>query len=78
MKYFTILRLHKEYLLASEDVSASMNGRPFQAPPAVGRSLPPARAAELSEDRDIFDSDDDDLPSVRADFWPFKAGKAGD
>jgi hypothetical protein len=56
-----------------------MNGRPFQAPPAVGRSLPPACAAELSEDGDIFDSDDDDdLSSVRADFWPSKAGKAGD
>jgi hypothetical protein len=39
----------------------------FQAPPAVGQPLPPACAAELSEDREIFDSDsgDDDLPSVR-------------
>jgi hypothetical protein len=76
MKYFTILRLHKEYLLVSEDVSASMNGRPFQAPPAVGWSLPPACAAKLSEDGEIFDSDDDD--AVRADFWPSKAGNAGD
>jgi len=49
------------------DVPASMNGRGFQAPPAVGQPLPPACAAELSEDGEIFDSDDadDDLPSVR-------------
>jgi hypothetical protein len=38
----------------------SMNGRHFQAPPAVGQSLPPACAAELSEDGEIFDSYDDD------------------
>jgi hypothetical protein len=35
------------------------------APPAVGQPLPPACAAELSEDGDNFDFDDDDLPSVR-------------
>jgi hypothetical protein len=39
------------------------------APPAVSQPLPPACAAELSEDGEIFDSDDDgdddDLPSVR-------------
>jgi len=44
-------------------------GRHFQAPPAVGQSLPPACAAELSEDGEIFDSDADDddadLPSLR-------------
>jgi hypothetical protein len=69
MKYFTALRLSKEYSLASEAMPASMNGRPFQAPPAVGQSLPPAYTAELSEDGEIFDSDDDDdLPFVRADF----------
>src|SRR2546421_8582703 len=44
--------------------AVSMNGGRFQAPPAVGQSLPPACAAELSEDGEIFDSDDD-LPSVR-------------
>ena len=42
-----------------------MNGRRFQASPAVGQSLPPACVAEPSEDGEIFDSDDDDLPSVR-------------
>jgi hypothetical protein len=41
------------------DVPASMNGRHFQVPPAVGPSLPPACAAELSEDGEIFDSYDD-------------------
>jgi hypothetical protein len=44
-----------------------MNSRRFQAPPAVGQPLPPAYAAELSEDGEIFDfdADDDDLPSVK-------------
>ena len=42
--------------LSAMDVPASMNGRRFQAPPAVGQSLPPACAAELSEDGEIFDS----------------------
>jgi hypothetical protein len=43
-----------------------MNGRHFEASSAVGQPLPPACAAELSEDGEIFDSDnDDDLPSVR-------------
>jgi hypothetical protein len=51
--------------LSAMDVPASMNGGRFQAPPAVGQLLPPAYAAELSEDGEIFDSDNDDLPSVR-------------
>ena len=42
-----------------------MNSRRFQTPPVVGQPLPLACAAELSEDGEIFDSDDDDLPSVR-------------
>jgi hypothetical protein len=42
------------------DVPASMNGHHFQAPSAVGQSLPPACAAELSEDGEMFDSYDDD------------------
>jgi hypothetical protein len=42
-----------------------MNGRRFQAPPAVGQPLLSTRAAELSKDGEIFDFDDDDLPSVR-------------
>jgi hypothetical protein len=46
--------------LSAVDVPASMNGCHFRAPPAVGRSLTPACAAELSEDGEIFDSDDDD------------------
>jgi hypothetical protein len=33
-----------------------MDGGPFRAPPAVGQSLSPAHAAELSEDGEIFDS----------------------
>jgi hypothetical protein len=40
----------------------------FQAPPVIGQPLPPIYAAELSEDREIFNSDsgdNDDLPSVR-------------
>jgi hypothetical protein len=58
------------FSLSAMDVPASMNGRRFQAPPAVGQPLPPACAAELSEDGEIFNSDDDDavdddLPSVR-------------
>jgi hypothetical protein len=50
------------------DLSAPpMNGRRFQAPPAVGQLLPPARTADLSEDGETLDSDDDDddLPSVK-------------
>ena len=44
-----------------------MNGR-FQMPPAASRLLPSARTADLSKDREIFDSDNDDdndLPSVK-------------
>jgi hypothetical protein len=51
--------------LSAMDVLASMNGRCFQAPSAVDQPLPPACAAELSEDGEIFDSDDGDFPSVR-------------
>jgi hypothetical protein len=57
------------------DLLAPLNGRGFQAPPAVGQSLPPAYMAQLSEDVEIFDSendddgddddDDDDMPSVK-------------
>jgi len=49
------------------DVPASMDGGPFGAPPVVGQSLSPTRVAELSEDGEIFDSDDDDgdLPTLR-------------
>jgi hypothetical protein len=52
--------------LPAMDVPASMNGRRFQALPAVGQPLLPACAAELLEDGEIFDSNnDDDLPSVK-------------
>jgi hypothetical protein len=48
------------------DLPVSMNGR-FQVPPAAGQLLPSARTADLSEDGEIFnsDDDDDDLPSVK-------------
>jgi hypothetical protein len=51
------------------DLPVSMNGR-FQVPPAAGQLLPSARTADLSKDREVFDSDDDgdddnDLPSVK-------------
>src|SRR2546430_15428637 len=43
-----------------------MDGRRFRPPPAAAQPLPPACAAEPSEDGEIFDSaEDDDLPSVR-------------
>jgi hypothetical protein len=58
--------------LSAMDVPASMNGRRFQAPPAVGQPLPPACAAELSEDGEIFDSDDDDLPE-----WMYQRALVG-
>jgi len=55
--------------LSAMDLPAPLNGRGFQAPPAVGQSLLPAYTAQLSEDGEIFDSenddDDDDLPSVK-------------
>jgi hypothetical protein len=55
--------------LSAMDVPASMNSRRFQAPSAVSQPLSPAYAAELSEDGEIFDSDDNDddndFPSVR-------------
>jgi hypothetical protein len=41
-------------------VPALINGRRFQASSAVGQSLSPIYAAELSENGEIFDSDDDD------------------
>ena len=48
------------------DLSAlPMNGRRFQAPPAVGQLLPSARTADLPEDGETLDSDDDGLPSVK-------------
>ena len=54
--------------LSAMDVPASIDGDPFRAPAAVGQPLSPARAAELSEDGEIFDSDDDgDLPHPEAD-----------
>jgi hypothetical protein len=60
--------------LSTMDVPASMNGRRFQAPPAVGQPLPPACAAELSEDGEIFDSDADDDDLLEADLSLSKAG----
>jgi hypothetical protein len=54
--------------LSAMDLPAPLNGRGFQAPPAVGQSLLPAYTAQLSEDGEIFNSendDDDDLPSVK-------------
>jgi hypothetical protein len=59
--------------LSPMDLPVSMNGR-FQVPPAAGQLLPSARTADLSKDREIFDSDDNDdddddddndLPSVK-------------
>ena len=48
------------------DLPVSMNGR-FQVSPAAGQLLPSARTADLSKDKEIFDSDDDDnnLPSAK-------------
>jgi hypothetical protein len=45
------------------DLPVSMNGR-FQVP-AAGQLLPSARTTDLSKDREIFDSDNNDLPSVK-------------
>jgi hypothetical protein len=51
--------------LSAMDLLALMNGRGFQALPVIGQSLSPACMAELSENGEIFDSeDDDDLPSL--------------
>jgi hypothetical protein len=64
--------------LSAMDLPVSMNGR-FQLSPAAGQLLPSARTADLSKDREIFNSDDDDndLP-CEADPGLFKAAKAGD
>jgi hypothetical protein len=51
--------------LSTINVPASINSYRFQAPPAVGQSLPSACAAELSEDGELFDSGDDNLLSIR-------------
>jgi hypothetical protein len=51
--------------LSMVDVSASMDDRRCQAPPALSHVLPSARTADLPENGEIFDSDDDDLPSLR-------------
>ena len=51
--------------LSTMDLLALMNGRGFQALPVIGQSLSPACTAELSENGEIFDSeDDDDVPSI--------------
>jgi hypothetical protein len=42
------------------DLPALMEGRGFQAPPAVYESLPSTRTADLSEDGEVLNSDDDD------------------
>jgi hypothetical protein len=49
--------------LSAMDLPASINGRPFQAPRAVDELLLSACAADLSKEREIFDSDDDDTLS---------------
>lgn len=41
------------------DLSASISSRRFKTLPAVGQLLPPAHMADLSEDGEIYDSDDD-------------------
>jgi hypothetical protein len=53
--------------LSAINLSAPLNGRGFQAAPAVGQSLLPAYIAQLSEDGETFNSenDDDDLPFVK-------------
>ena len=51
--------------LSKLDESASMDGRRFQGPPAVGQFLSSGCMADLSEDGEIFDSDDDGLPFPR-------------
>jgi hypothetical protein len=50
------------------DLSAPMDDRGFQAPPAVGELLLSARTADLSKNEEALDSnddDDDDLCSVK-------------
>jgi hypothetical protein len=42
-----------------------MDGRRFQGPPGVGQALSSGCVADLSEDGEIFDSDDDGLPLPR-------------
>ena len=51
--------------LSTMDLLPSMNAVGFKRPRAVGKLLPSARTADLSEDGEIFDSGDDDLPSLR-------------
>jgi hypothetical protein len=65
--------------LSTIDLQPSINGRRFQASPAVGQLLPSARMVDLLVDGEILDSDndDDDLPSVKQILASFKAGKAG-
>jgi hypothetical protein len=49
--------------LPTVDQAAMMGGHRFRGAPAMGRFLSPE--VNLSEDREISDSDDDSLPSVR-------------
>ena len=53
------------FKLSKLDKPASMDGRRFQAPPGVGQALSSGCVADLSEDGEIFDSDDDGLPLPR-------------
>lgn len=58
------------------DALVLMNGRRFQAPSGVGQSLPPACAAELLKDEEIFDAGNDDgLSSVKQSLAPVEPAK---
>ena len=59
-----VLGCAARFNLSAMDTSASVNDLRSQVPPAVGQGLPSARTANPSEDGEIFDSDDDDLPSL--------------
>jgi hypothetical protein len=51
--------------LPAANQAAVMDGHRVRGAPAMGRFLSPGYKVNLSEDREISDSDDDDLPSVR-------------
>jgi hypothetical protein len=56
------------------DELASIDGRRFQGPLAVGQFLSSGCMADLSEDGEIFDFDDGGLPLPQEGPHPFRAG----
>src|SRR5271170_7366347 len=61
----TALGCAARFNLSPVNIPGLMHDRRFQGHPAAGQSLSSGCTADPSEEAEISDSDDDDLPSVR-------------